>query len=50
MNKEDLKDFLLWLSEEDVARWYSIEEDYGGEGEDNIVERYLKEKEDEETL
>jgi len=44
MVEEELKDFLDWLSEEGVARWYAIDEDAGGEGMDAIVTRYLKEK------
>lgn len=49
-NKEDeneLIEFLDWLSEEGICRWYSIEKEYGGEGESDIVERYLKEKDEE---
>ena len=39
-------EFLDWLSEEGICRWYSIEKEYGGEGESDIVERYLKEKDE----
>ena len=44
--KNELIEFLDWLSEEGVARWYSIEKEYGGESESDIVERYLKEKDE----
>ena len=40
-------EFLDWLSEEGICRWYSIEKEYDGEGESDIVERYLKEKDEE---
>lgn len=45
--KNELIEFLDWLSEEGICRWYSIEKEYGGEGESDIVERYLKEKDEE---
>ena len=35
------------LIEEGVARWYSIEKEYGGESESEMVGRYLKEKDEE---
>ena len=44
--KNELIEFLDWLSEEGICRWYSIEKEYGGEGESDIVERYLKEKDE----
>ena len=47
MMKNELIEFLDWLSEEGICRWYSIEKEYGGEGESDIVERYLKEKDEE---
>ena len=47
MEKDELINFLKWLQEEGIARWYQIDIECGGEGEEKIVENYLKEKEDE---
>ena len=44
--KNELIEFLDWLSEEG-NRWYSIEKEYGGESESEMVGRYLKEKDEE---
>jgi len=44
MVEEELIDFIDWLSEEGIARWYMIDEDVGGEGSYTIVRRYLKDK------
>jgi hypothetical protein len=43
MNKEELKQFLQWLEKEGIARWYYVDEESGGEGVDNLIERYLEE-------
>jgi hypothetical protein len=41
---EELKKFLLWLEDEDIARWYYIDKESGGEGVDNLIKRYLSNK------
>ena len=43
---KELKDFLRWLVEENIARWYFIDKESGGEGEDTIIERYVKERDE----
>ena len=46
MSKEELREFLEWLDKEGIARWFFVEE----RGIDNIIEKYLGQKKDEERL
>ncbi len=44
MSKQKLKTFLLWLVKQGIARDYHVEEDKLGDGADNIIRKYIKEK------